>query len=856
MSSTYVASKMGLRSKPTIDERYTRPQGLYGTGDVDLRKLRKLILSGKLAPCFPGQEGGTQTVTTGVGGSVDVPGASALEPGPRFEVKLDECPICFLNYPVLNHSRCCKSVICTECFLQVKAPAADCSVQCPFCKSPGYTVEFRGKKTEEQRALEEEEEAAVSQAQRRAALEECRRAEERAARRLERLHASSRAPRSDGSPNAHASDSDGTPTALAEASARGEGSGATPVTPPRAAEAAVVPEGWEDEYAASTPPPRQPRRPSGGARTPSPLPPVTAGGIRHAAVGGGRGPTSLSSPLAERERRRRYHHDARAITVSASGVGAGTSPPTPTSASLPSRRHVPRHLLHQHYHRREAEGASAAFDHGEESEGYDDGDENPESRDPAGGQTSQEAGRGRATGWEPPDVMDPAFLRRIQDFVPAHLLDHPVPEAMMSAGNLDIDDIMIMEALWLSLQHQDDDEEQRRQGREAAAAEEAAEVAAAIAQVEAAEIAERRLLELSGGAETPSGVMAGPEDASANEAAVVSGVETVPVSPFDTAPRADELALNGESYSLGSSESWGGQPPGGESSAPGQGDAAVGTSLADQNVPCVEEVPSTSAPTADINDGDSDGEPERDRITPVESRVLEEEAAAATSSLSMTSLSEEDVHEEERRNLELERERELAEDEDKAERLARAASSDDSSVPLVYQPISPTVSPAPGGSRLGSRSARAAVLEAVAAETEAAAVQMSARAAALGAEAASLEKSEESMQDLLHALATSRGGAQDHAQPSVDSTTSAPPISTFVSEELILMAEGKEQGDETEDEAAQAIVAGEVELALQATPRAVALSVLSDNPFPAPDVDEKSGGMATLQGARGAEVQA
>ena len=58
MSSTYVATKMGLRTnRPGLDERYTRPQGLYHHGDVDLRKLKKLIVSGKLAPCYPGQEG-------------------------------------------------------------------------------------------------------------------------------------------------------------------------------------------------------------------------------------------------------------------------------------------------------------------------------------------------------------------------------------------------------------------------------------------------------------------------------------------------------------------------------------------------------------------------------------------------------------------------------------------------------------------------------------------------------------------------------------------------------------------------------------------------------------------------------
>lgn len=34
--------------------------------------------------------------------------------------QLEECPICFLYYPVLNTSLCCQKRVCTECFLQVK----------------------------------------------------------------------------------------------------------------------------------------------------------------------------------------------------------------------------------------------------------------------------------------------------------------------------------------------------------------------------------------------------------------------------------------------------------------------------------------------------------------------------------------------------------------------------------------------------------------------------------------------------------------------------------------------------------------------------------------------------------------
>jgi hypothetical protein len=53
-----------------VEERYTRPQGLYPHPDIDLKKLRRLIVEAKLAPCFPGSD------------------------DPRAD--LEECPICFL----------------------------------------------------------------------------------------------------------------------------------------------------------------------------------------------------------------------------------------------------------------------------------------------------------------------------------------------------------------------------------------------------------------------------------------------------------------------------------------------------------------------------------------------------------------------------------------------------------------------------------------------------------------------------------------------------------------------------------------------------------------------------------------
>lgn len=76
------------RRRQMVDEKYTRPQGMYRHREIDYKKLRKLILESKLAPCYPGLE--------------------------EYAYDLEECPICFLYYPSLNRSRCCMKGICTD----------------------------------------------------------------------------------------------------------------------------------------------------------------------------------------------------------------------------------------------------------------------------------------------------------------------------------------------------------------------------------------------------------------------------------------------------------------------------------------------------------------------------------------------------------------------------------------------------------------------------------------------------------------------------------------------------------------------------------------------------------------------
>ncbi|XP_074311205.1 E3 ubiquitin-protein ligase DA2L [Silene latifolia] len=132
-----MGNKLGRRQ--VVDDKYTRPQGLYQIKDVDYKKLRKLILESKLAPCYPGGD----DCDCGL---------------------LEECPICFLYYPTLNRSRCCMKSICTECFLQMKNPNSIRPTQCPFCKTSNYAVEYKGVKSKEEKGQEQIEEQKVIEA--------------------------------------------------------------------------------------------------------------------------------------------------------------------------------------------------------------------------------------------------------------------------------------------------------------------------------------------------------------------------------------------------------------------------------------------------------------------------------------------------------------------------------------------------------------------------------------------------------------------------------------------------------------------------------------------------------------------
>ena len=101
-----MGAKLTRTHSSSIDERFLKPVGKYSIKSSDLKKLKKKILDEKLAPFYPGVD-------------TDDDESAGFDPAATCFAD-EECPICFLNYPALNRSKCCGKGICTECFLQLK----------------------------------------------------------------------------------------------------------------------------------------------------------------------------------------------------------------------------------------------------------------------------------------------------------------------------------------------------------------------------------------------------------------------------------------------------------------------------------------------------------------------------------------------------------------------------------------------------------------------------------------------------------------------------------------------------------------------------------------------------------------
>ena len=578
----YTAKMLGLRTPhDAVDPQFTRPQGFYDPNDVDLKKLRRLIKHGKLAPCYPGREvaddeetearldadaekGGDETSTgdvhlsaetnllaweadaTSKDASVEKDGRARdhVRPARRDGEKkkpsrgrgeksppraLDECPICFLCYPCLNKSRCCSSEICTECYLRVRAPSNAPEEydragrrlmrppKCPFCKTEGYGVSFGGAKSDADRAAEAEERAALAKALEAARAAELAEQTERRARRAS-VEAAAHPP--------------GTPT-----------QGGAPPGPESLP--SPVPVGWEEEYAAMTP------------TAPAVGPPRSRSvsvSVSSSLFGDGRTRAPARDQEEEARRRAARRRDRHESPASRDFFAASSSRRAPErraflpagSAFLPFLRNPrnprnPELFTADHGYRghgfglgrrggpasggalareRETETRRTVRHAAESHEELSNRDERlvlrelarrAESRREHRRQVAElDASRGETSG---ETSGDEAFLARVRDFIPARLLEESFgdlgggdvdgEEALDIAASraLDIDDVMMMEAVYLSLQEQEQANRRRaapsgeradlaEEARAAAEAAEAAEVEEAIALVAAAEAAE------------------------------------------------------------------------------------------------------------------------------------------------------------------------------------------------------------------------------------------------------------------------------------------------------------------------------------------------------------------------------
>eukprot|EP01096_Ripella_sp_DP13-Kostka_P012766 TRINITY_DN539_c0_g1_i1.p1 TRINITY_DN539_c0_g1~~TRINITY_DN539_c0_g1_i1.p1 ORF type:complete len:250 (-),score=94.18 TRINITY_DN539_c0_g1_i1:115-864(-) len=142
-SSSSSSSSSSRKNEP--DEEFVPncvPLGLYPECHWDLRTIRKMVKNGQIAPIVKGDSEASDLTAD-----------------------LDECPICMLSYQDLNHTSCCKQIMCSECFLQLKPPTGPS--HCPFCNKDVLEVTY-STKSKEEREQDLQEKQAAKEAQERA----------------------------------------------------------------------------------------------------------------------------------------------------------------------------------------------------------------------------------------------------------------------------------------------------------------------------------------------------------------------------------------------------------------------------------------------------------------------------------------------------------------------------------------------------------------------------------------------------------------------------------------------------------------------------------------------------------------
>jgi len=163
-----------------IDGGYTTPQGVYiGPIDYCAHIVRQLQLDRKLAPFYRGlsdfdpswsdtkirsmleEQSKSMNITTArhlSGSSRSRSNTTPLHFPPQDSLVdmyrgCEECPICFLFYPMMNVTRCCSQQICSECFVQIKrAPPRRRNEEtfdvfneapsCPYCTESDFGVVY------------------------------------------------------------------------------------------------------------------------------------------------------------------------------------------------------------------------------------------------------------------------------------------------------------------------------------------------------------------------------------------------------------------------------------------------------------------------------------------------------------------------------------------------------------------------------------------------------------------------------------------------------------------------------------------------------------------------------------------
>jgi hypothetical protein len=101
------------RQRSAVDERLTRPQRLVRQlSDLDSGRLRRLIRSGDLAPCFDADDD-ERAVECPICFYVRTRNRSLTAYESWLVLKVPFCPRLMQFYPSLNRSKCCDKGICT-----------------------------------------------------------------------------------------------------------------------------------------------------------------------------------------------------------------------------------------------------------------------------------------------------------------------------------------------------------------------------------------------------------------------------------------------------------------------------------------------------------------------------------------------------------------------------------------------------------------------------------------------------------------------------------------------------------------------------------------------------------------------